>query len=482
MRKTIGRAVLITGALLVPLCALADDQHQTTDLLPFTWRRSLPLDARDSAIAAIGGTEARSLVGLGGKLYAGIGYWSDSQEADSRLPGGQVLVLDSPDSSWRVDLNLDERVAAGPDRGKRRYFAVSMLYGATISTDGQGQPLSPPAKLLLAGAWDREGKLEVFSKSVDSDKWGKSELSSAEQSRHAEIRSFAVYKDKVTGVDHVFAGARINHVAKQTQICSGIFNRAKGQIVWNEQSEAWADNTPDLTMTTRGSGRITGFAECNGKLYASVFNMIFERHDGNEPVWKMVYRYQPVTPLMGASSGFRGLTSIDDPASGHQSLIVSLEHRPCVIVKIDPANFRGTVEINASKFLQEQWQTKVGYMIAGYNDMLKYHDPVSQQKLTLIGFEAAAPQMADAFDVFNRQANFLVRSASSQYRVQQIFDKSLGYDPPLVSVRTIVNSPFGQDPPGTVYAGGFDANSIRVHNTAWIYRGVRLNAKGDGAR
>ena len=36
----------------------------------------------------------------------------------------------------------------------------------------------------------------------------------------------------------------------------------------------------------------------------------------------------------------------------------------------------------------------------------------------------------------------------------------------------MIQSPFASDPAGTVYAGGFDCNSVRVHNTAWIYRGV----------
>ncbi len=452
------------------------NHRQGTSSFAMQWQKSLPVDERDPGIGVIGGTEARSLVGMNGRLYAGIGYWSDSKENDPQLPGGQVLVLDSPASRWEVALSLDERVKSGQAAGKRRYFAIATLYGATFSSDFQGRPLAKPAHVLLAGAWDRLGQLQVFSKTADSKEWITSDLASSSVSRHAEIRSFVVYRDKITNIDHVFAGARVNNEPDATRIYRGAFDPSTGKIRWNETPETWADDSPDLSRTTRASGRITGFAECNGKLYASVYNMIFERQDGSHPSWKLVFSYVPKLPFEEGSSGFRGLTAVPDRAGVQQMLLVSLEHAPCSIFCIDTKTFHAVSEINVSAFLQRQWDTQVGYVIAGYNDMLHYKDPITSESLTLIGFEAATPELAGRFHQFNPSAHYLVWHSDGRYSVREIADHSLDYQPVLESVRSIVNSPFSEDPPGTVYAGGFDANKIPVHNTAWIYRGVRGKA------
>jgi hypothetical protein len=453
----------------------ATNLKQDAKTFAMEWKSSLPVDERDHGIGIIGGTEARSLVGMDGKLYAGIGYWSDSQQNDPRLPGGQVLVLDSPNSQWKVDLDLDERVKSGPESGKRRYFAIAMLYGATFKFDDHGRALAQPVHMLLAGAWDRLGQLQVFSKTTGGS-WMTSDLLSVSQSRHAEIRSFFVYRDKITNIEHVFAGARINNDSSATRIYRGAFDQTEGKVRWNENPEAWADDTPDLSRTTRASGRITGFTECNGKLYASVYNMIFERQDGQHPIWKLVFTYVPKEPFEEGSSGFRGISAVPADSGKQQILLVSLEHRPCTIFRIDTGTFQSVAEINVSALLQALWDTRVGYVIAGYNDMLQYEDPVTSESLTLIGFEAATPKLAGNVHHFNPSAHYLVRRSPGQYLVREIADHHLDYQPTLESVRTMVNSPFSEDPPGTVYAGGYDANGAPVHNTAWIYRGVRVKA------
>jgi hypothetical protein len=430
------------------------------------------LDERDTGIGPIGGTEARALVGMNGKLYAAIGYWSDSQEKDPRLPGGQVLVLDSPHSHWQVDLNLDERIKSGPAAGKRRYFAIAVLYGARFTSDLHGQPLKQPVHMLLAGTWDRLGQLQVFSKIADAKNWNVSDLS-ANASRHAEIRSFFVYRDKVTNIEQAFAGARVNNVPDATRIYSGAYDPSAGKLCWNEKPEAWGPNTPDLTRKTRGSGRITAFVECNGKLYASVFNMIFERQDGPHPIWKLVYEYLPQRPFEDGSSGLRGLSAVPDRSGKDEVLLFTTEHWPSTMFRMDTKTFQAVAELPISIFLRRRWDTKVGYVVAGYNDMLRYVDPVRSESLTLIGFEAATPELPGKLKRYNPAAHYLVRSSDGRYSICEIADHSLDYSPGLESVRSMVNSPFSQDPPGTVYACGYDANAVPVHNTAWIYRGVR---------
>lgn len=467
--------MLLLCTLLVPPAFGAETTDSVNSSADFAmqWKKSLPVDERDSSIGIIGGTEARSLVGMDGRLYAGIGYWSDSQENNPRLPGGQVLVLDSPKGNWKVDLNLDQRITTGAAAGKRRYFAIAMLYGATFKSDFKGRALAQPIHMLLAGAWDRAGQLQVFSKLGTSGAWTTTDLSPANESHHAEIRSFFVYRDKVTNIEHVFAGTRVNNVPDSTRIYSGTFDSSDEKIHWDKTQEAWGKNTPDLSRTTRASGRITGFAECNGKLYASVYNMIFERQDGPHPIWNLVYSHVPQKPFEEGSSGFRGLSAVNIPGQKYQQLLVTLEHNPCIIFRINPSTFKSVAEINVSAKLREQWNTKVGYIIAGYNDMLACDDPLALQPLTLIGMETATPMLEGRFHSFNADAHYLVRRGDGQYSVQPIADHTLDYRPNMVSVRTMVRSPFADDPAGTIYAGGFDANSVPVHNTAWIYRGVR---------
>ncbi len=67
---------------------------------------------------------------------------------------------------------------------------------------------------------------------------------------------------------------------------------------------------------------------------------------------------------------------------------------------------------------------------------------------------------------------YLSRSCKAVYTLHEVYDKSLELKPKISSVRTIIASPFANDPPGTVYAGGSDAYNNPVHNTAWLYKGV----------
>jgi hypothetical protein len=72
--------MLLLCTLLVPPAFGAETTDSVNSSADFAmqWKKSLLVDERHPSIGIIGGTEARSLVGMDGKLYAGIGYWSDS--------------------------------------------------------------------------------------------------------------------------------------------------------------------------------------------------------------------------------------------------------------------------------------------------------------------------------------------------------------------------------------------------------------------
>lgn len=67
---------------------------------------------RDMAGRFMGGTETRTLVAHGGKLFAGNGYWKDVPGPEG-TPGAQVLVLDNPQAAWRVDASFDDILPSG---------------------------------------------------------------------------------------------------------------------------------------------------------------------------------------------------------------------------------------------------------------------------------------------------------------------------------------------------------------------------------
>ena len=69
----------------------------------------------DGAGRFMGGTEMRVFAAHAGKLYAGNGYWEDTPGPEGRQ-GSQILVLDAPNTGWRVDHDFDERLADGRHR------------------------------------------------------------------------------------------------------------------------------------------------------------------------------------------------------------------------------------------------------------------------------------------------------------------------------------------------------------------------------
>src|SRR5262249_31479819 len=144
-------SILLLGP--VPCCAqpAAAERTQTQNLPPFSWKRSLPIISGDPSINPIGGTEVRALTTFDKKLFAAIGYWKDTEEKNSALPGAQVLRLDDANSQWQEDFELTERSPWQPLL--RRYYAFSVLDAVRFRTDDKGRQLDQPVDLLLAGVW-----------------------------------------------------------------------------------------------------------------------------------------------------------------------------------------------------------------------------------------------------------------------------------------------------------------------------------------
>src|SRR5215471_15523044 len=431
--------------------------------LPAGFTVSFEAGSRDDAGRFIGGTEMRVLAGHAGKLYAGNGYWEDTPGPEGRQ-GSQILVLDAPGAHWRVDHDFDERLSDG----RRRDLAVSALDEVRFATDGNGKPLSAPVSLLIAANCDLSGTAQVYSRDDASGAWTADTLAQDQPVPGflPQVRSFDRHRDRVTGVDLVFAGQ------DPRGVFSGVYDPAvSSRIRWRPTPELDLTSVP--TAGISGKNGVSSFAECNGRLYAAIGQQIYERIDGAEPHWRLLYtNYYPGRI---SETGLRGLTSIASLAGGGEVLLVAVEGSAPRIVRVDPRDGSEATELDLADFLQQRWGMPASYIIAAYNDMAKIRDPAGGQAL-LIGIEAFIPPRASiaaghslvdvGYGRLEAGGWYLVRRVNGHYDLRQLPVPS---DHNLVSVRAIRVSPLPQQSDWIFFAG-YDANKAPAHNTGWIIR------------
>jgi hypothetical protein len=429
--------------------------------------------SRDNAGRLMGGTEMRVLAAHAGRLYAGNGYWEDHPGPEG-LQGAQILVLDGPGARWRVDHAFDERM---PD-GRPRDLAVSALEEVTFATDGSGRRLPAPVSLLIAANWDLTGTTRVFARDDATGRWAVTELA---QDRPMpgflpQVRSLGGYRDRVTGIDQVFAGQ------DPRGVFSGAYDPAvPGHIRWNAIPELDLSAVSEVGLSGRsGHLRVSSFAECNGRLYAAVGQHIYERLDGAESHWRLVYTNRNPGH---SETGLRGLTAIASPLGRDQVLLAAVEGSAARLVRVDPRDGSEATELDLADFLGQRWGMRSGYVIAAYNDIAQARAPDGGETL-LIGLEAFIPPSApiaaghNAVNVGYGRLEaggwYLVRHPSGGYDLRQITTPS---DRPLVATRSIRESPFPQEK-DALYFAGYDANKVPAHDTAWIFRSTIGGAIG----
>jgi hypothetical protein len=235
---------------------------------------SFTAGSRDDAGHFMGGTEMRAFAAHAGRLYAGNGYWED-QPGSEGPQGAEILVLDGPAARWRVDHGFDERM---PD-GRPRDLAVSALEEVTFATDGNGARLPAPVSLLIAANWDLTGMARVFSRDDATGIWAAMSLA---QDRPMpgflpQVRSLGGHRDRLTGIDRVFAGQ------DPRGVFSGTYDPAvPGRIRWSAAPELDLSGVSAAGLSGRnGHLRVSSFAECNGRLYTAVGQQIYEPKSGS---------------------------------------------------------------------------------------------------------------------------------------------------------------------------------------------------------
>jgi hypothetical protein len=419
--------------------------------------------AYDPAGQFMGGTEMRLLEAHGGKLFAGNGYWEDRPGPEG-VQGAQILVLDRAGGGWRVDHAFRDPLA----NGRWRDLAVGALLDARFATDGAGRRLPQPVSILIASTWDLTGATRVFARDDATGSWTATTLAQDQPAPGSlpQIRSFATHRDRVTGVDLVFAGEMPRGI-----FAGGYDPAVPGRISWSTTAELDASRVSSDFAGLRGHLRVSSFAEANGLLYAAAGQQVFERTDGPAPTWRLIY----TNPDPGHSeTGLRGLTAVPG-AGGREMLLAAVEGDAARMVRIDPATGAEATELDLPRFLSAAWGMRVGYTIAAYNDMTAVPLAGGGRAL-LIGVMAfvrpASPvgpghQILDVgYGRVERGAWYLVRWPDGHYGLHPVVMASPA---PLVAVRTIRLSPFPGDG-GTVFMAGFDANKAKTHDTAWIAR------------
>jgi hypothetical protein len=136
-----------------------------------------------------------------------------------------------------------------------------------------------------------------------------------------------------------------------------------------------------------GHLRVSSFAECNGRLYAAIGQQIYERIDGAQPHWRLVYtnRYPG-----HSETGLRGLTAIARPTGHDEVLLATVEGNAARLVRVDPRDGSEATEFDLANLLGAASGMQASYVIAAYNNMTKTRDPGGGEAL-LIGLEAFVP-------------------------------------------------------------------------------------------
>ena len=291
-----------------------------------------------------------------------------------------------------------------------------------------------------------------------------------------QVRSLGGHRDLVTGIDRVFAGENPHG------IFGGTYDPAvPGHIRWTATPELDLSGVSEAGLSGRsGHLRVSSFAECNGRLYAAVGQQIYERIDGAEPHWHLVY----TNAYPGHSeTGLRGLTTVPSPSGHGEVLLAAVEGNAARLVRVDPRDGSEATELNLEDFLVQRWGMRAGYVIAAYNDMAKIRDPGGGEAL-LIGLEAFIPLSAPitaghnvvnvGYGRLEAGGWYLVRHAAGRYDLGRVVPPS---ERPPVATRSIRVSPFPQEK-DALYFAGYDANKVPAHDTAWIVRSTIAAAIG----
>jgi hypothetical protein len=445
------------------------------------WKKSFA--SGDNGIQA---TEVRQFVIWDGKIMAATGGWMDQTAPKGNA---SIIRLDGPDGPWQIETTLN----SNPGTTTGGLAALHFTQSKNQNVD---------AWALVAATWSGAN---AYTRNEADKKWYKHSFG------EGQIRSFGVHKDTIAGETFAFAGGK-----------PGIY---KGQLSDNYRAAGaspieWMGlefDVPNNLPLCSGGGRVTGFAEAQGKFFAAACWNVYVRHDGPigkcsgpaqveeggkcNPRWTLFW----TDPLAGqGESGLRGITQVKH--GGQEVLLIGSEVANAHVTRLDPASAQSVVEFNVDQFLDSLWNVNSGYKIIPYNSpMPLWYGPDGIGRRVL-GFESWLPG-APKPDLVRKLVNIddgspqqmlgegmlFLREEAGRYTLQHI--PASASPQPMTAVRDCIASPFpaecnAQKQDCILYCGGFDSNKsttqtpctvapctfppltpVPTHATGWIAKG-----------
>ena len=439
------------------------------------WTRSYDAGYADASGAWAGGSEIMHLAAHGGRLFASNGYWVDARweiPPDGQKQSAQVLRLDSASREWQVDLDLGESNGLG-----LQYMKGNILKSVTFTRDASGEPLPGPRSLLVmaAGAnFEGGGAVSAWVRDDSSGKWAHTLVRHGSSNGGVRWvpRDMEVYRDKVTGIEHLFMSLG------NPGIISGVYApETPGKIRWSRHLE--------YPFPLRGSfkTRPLGMAQANGSLFFSEGDSIYKRIDGERP------GYTEILDLFADTDtdvgGIRGLTRVANPGGAGDSLLFLWapgERSRSQIKRLDPDGDAGYTlhdEAQIAELMANQLGVEVSYTLGAHNMMYPITDPSTGEIAHLIGFQGnirGKDHLRWKGSALYAGAMYAVRRADQKYSLHEVNNTYRPGKQILVSPRTFCLSPFGD---GDLYIGGHDSSRKISDNMAWVFSAPLAVALGN---
>jgi hypothetical protein len=383
------------------------------------------------------GTMGRNLLYSGGNVFLGVaGYGSNNWQLPS-----QILVCPA-----------EKFIAGAPFAIECQLPLADSLITVLINANFPNTPNRP--YIPVCGVWNTQGYGLVYSRQPATGAWLRNEIARNGGNQTATVRSLITYTDPDGGgpgvpVDLIFAGLGDD---SKTPDFGGIYTaRYVGSAPsvfpdWTQELNMDETNTPEqLAGAWNGSGlgvtlpqllslRVMSFAVGgNGKLYATVGIQIWERQNGPNPRWELVWTNPK--PGTHSYSGIRGLTAIT--FQGNPSLLVAVDGTGFSILRLNinnfaPPNYGSTVVEYSKDRLDSDLYTihnstsgayKTTVISAAYNNMLPLTTPSGSHRLIGLSIELTdwalpAPRLFEPPSPPNdgkkwlAQAFYLVRTAN----------------------------------------------------------------------
>ena len=427
-----------------------------------SWSKSFTAGGYDSDNKFLGGSEVLQLVNHKSMLFASVGYWEDENNIwhggfNTNIGWGQINRLDNPSAIWQEDLFMGSN-----------HLRPEILKQIIFTKDQFGNLLTSPDTVLIAAGYSPNYITNIvsvtsFARNDLNGAWGESEIVQGgfPAGENYSIRDIEMHVDQQTGLEYVFATVGTQGIYK------GKYNPANpGKIDWISTAEFGPLSTRPL-----------GIEEANGALYFSSGSKLFRRIDGVSPSYVIDHDFSDLgASINSAVGGIRGLTTIDNPSGVDDAFLLMWcpnGQSQGTIYRLEPdsaGGFNRIYETKLAVMIQSFLPgSTASYVLGAYNEFYKYVDPITNDTLHLVGFEANISGGGHPlWNGYYKGGLFAKRDSNGQYSIEEINGTIGVNDTALVANRCYVASPFPEE--SAIYFGGFDPNSNTSTNMAWVFK------------